>query len=340
MLYPQLLASESELHFFQDKALDFYAIICLQKNGRGPALGGCRMMAYSSLDAAMQEAMRLAKAMSHKAILSGLPHDGGKAVIIQSDKPQDRAKVLKKFAECVHSLGGKYITTIDSGTSQADMSLIKNHTPYVTGCFDEEEENNPSYYTALGVFEGIKAAVKIIHHHENLAGMHVALQGVGNVGYLLAKFLHAAGASLTVCDIDQRLVQRCVAEFNANVATPSAIYNVDCDIFAPCALGQILNPHTVPQLKAYIIAGAANDQLQSCSIADALAARNILYIPDYVINAGGLIHLSLQRDNKPKTVIRQDVMRIHERILHLAEQARVQNKTLFAVAEAVAEGGS
>ena len=327
-------ASGSELHIFQDKSLDFCAIISLKKYERGPALGGCRFLSYPSLEAAIKDAERLAHAMSYKAAMSDLPHDGGKAVIIRSQRSIDHTSILKRFAECVGSLKGRYITTIDSGTTQADMSIIKNHTSYVTGIL---EEDDPSVSTALGVFTGIQAAVKLLNGRDNLAGLHVAIQGAGSVGYLLADSLHQAGARLTVCDIDPVRAERCKNEFNATIVDPAAIYAVPCDIFAPCALGQIINPLTLMQFNTKIIAGAANDQLATCELAYELAKRGILYVPDYLINAGGLIQLALQRQNKNRTVITERVVQIGERILHLAVAAKQQQMTLFAMTEKMAE---
>ena len=332
------IAKTSELHVFQDNALDFCAIIALKQYGRGPALGVCRMLPYPSIDAAITDATRLAHAMSYKAALSELPHDGGKAVIMRSNNNIDQTAVLKRFAECVHSLNGKYITTIDSGTSQADMSIIKNNTPFVTGYLTHDTiENNPSVATALCVFKGMQAAVKLVYGHDDLAGLRVAIQGVGNVGYYLASYLYHAGAQLIICDTDAMRAKRCSKEFNATIVEPSTIYAVPCDIFSPCALGQILNPVTLPQLKAKIIAGAAIDQLSSSELAAELAQRNIFYVPDYLINAGGLIHLSLQEQNKNKQAITEQVIRIAERVLSLAAVARQQEKTLFEITESTAE---
>ncbi len=327
-------ANRSELHIFQDKSLDFCAVISLKQYGRGPAIGGCRMLSYPTLDAAITDANRLAHAMSYKAAISQLPHDGGKAVIMRSTQHIDHAAILKRFSECVDSLNGRYITTIDSGTSQADMSIIKKYTPYVTGYLEEDlSDNNPSVSTALGIFKGIQAAVKLLDGRDNLAGLHVAIQGVGSVGYFLAKHLYLAGAKLTVCDIDPTRAQRCSEEFNATIVEPSAIYAVFCDVFAPCALGQIINPLTLSQFKTKIIAGAANDQLSSPEIAKQLSQRNILYVPDYLINAGGLIHLSLQQENKNHDIITEHVECIADRILNLAFTARQQQKTLYEMTE-------
>jgi leucine dehydrogenase len=234
-------------------------------------------------------------------------------------------------------LNGKYITTIDSGTTQADMSIIKKYTPFVTGYPEETSiENDPSIFTALGVFKGIQSAVTLAYGHGDLAGLHVAIQGVGHVGYLLAKLLHQAGVRLTVCDTHQNRALLCAKEYDANVVEPAAIYAIPCDIFSPCALGQILNPLTIPQLKTKIIAGAANDQLSSPDQAKTLAKRGIFYVPDYLINAGGLIHLSLQRQNKTQHEITEAVADIAQRILKLGIQARLRKKTLFEITEETA----
>lgn len=325
-------ANKSELHIFKDKSLDFCAVISLKQYGRGPAIGGCRMLSYPNLDAAITDANRLAHAMSYKAAISQLPHDGGKAVIMRSTH-SDHAAIMKRFSECVDSLNGRYITTIDSGTSQADMSLIKQYTPHVTGYLeDDHSENNPSISTALGIFKGIQAAVKLLNV-DTLSGLHVAIQGVGSVGYFLAKHLYKAGAKLTVCDTDLIRAQRCADEFNATIVEPDAIYAVSCDIFAPCALGQVINDSTIPQFKTKMIAGAANDQLSSRELATELSRRNILYVPDYLINAGGLIHLSLQQENKGNDIIVEHVERIGERILALSSAARRHNRTLYEMTE-------
>ena len=324
-----------QVYTFQDKDLDFFAAICLQNDGRGFSIGGCRFIDYLSEDAAIEEAIQLSKAMSYKSAISGLSHNGGKAVIkkSKSNKNIDRRLILKKFAECVHSLEGHYITTVDSGTDQSDMSIIKKYTPFVTGFLEKDSENDPAIFTALGVFSGIQAAVKIIFGYEKLEGLHSAIQGVGHAGYQLAKLLYAAGARLTICDTDPIAVARCVKEFKVTVVDPSDIYAIRCDVFAPCALGQILNTHTIPLLKTKIIAGAANNQLASYLLIERIAEKKILYIPDYLINAGGLIYLSLRQENKDDAFIRQEIKKISDRIFLLNQQAERENKTLLTVVD-------
>jgi len=327
------------LYTFQDKDLDFFAAICLQNDGRGFSIGGCRFIEYPSHDAVIQEAIQLSKAMSYKSAISGLSHNGGKAVIkkSKSNKNIDRKLVLKKFAECVHSLEGHYITTVDSGTDQSDMSIIKNYTPFVTGFLENTIENDPAIFTALGVFSGIQAAVKIIFGYEKLVGLHIAIQGVGHAGYQLAKLLYAAGARLTICDTDPIAITRCVKEFNAAVVAPSEIYTIHCDVFAPCALGQILNTNTISLLNTRIIAGAANNQLVSTVLAESIADRKILYIPDYLINAGGLIYLSLRQENKTNDFIIDAIKKIAGRIFLFNQQAEREEKTLLSIVDANAK---
>lgn len=336
MLFSSTLQNFSELHIAQDKSIDFYAVICLHRYGRGAALGGCRFIEYQSNDAAIQDAVRLSNAMSYKAAISELPHDGGKAVIMKPKQLKNRELILNRFAEFVDSLNGKYITTVDSGTNSTDMAVIKRNTSFVTG-FLENEENNPSNSTALGVFKGIQSAVKLKYNSDSLNGLHVAIQGAGSVGYRLAKLLNASGVKLTLCDVRNDFAEMCANEFNATIVDPSHIYDIKCDVLAPCALGRVINPETLSRLNTKVIAGAANDQLISDEMAHELDKHDILYIPDYVINAGGLIHLSLELQNKTHKEIDDVVLRIGDRIMQLADQANDQKKTLYHVANSVAE---
>lgn len=327
----------SELHIFQDASMDFFAAICLHTSSRGPAIGGCRFIDYATKDDAIQDAVRLSKAMSYKSAISDLAHDGGKAVIMLPSKNYDRHLFLKKFAECVDSLRGKYITTIDSGTTQADMSVIKKYTPFVVGYLTETDaDSNPSDSTALGVYTGIKAAVKLKYGLDSLKNLHVAIQGAGSVGYRLAKLLYADGVSLTVSDINCDYANQLANEFDAVVVSPTEIYKVKCDVFSPCALGRIINTDTISLFQTKIIAGAANDQLATEEMADALNKMNIMYIPDYLLNAGGLIHLALQMQGKNKSCIEDAVKKIGDRIYHLTGLAKEQGGSLFHIVQEAA----
>ncbi len=327
----------SELHIFQDKQIDFFAAICLHTHGKGPAIGGCRFISYASKEDAIQDAIRLSNAMSYKSAISELPHDGGKAVIMLPKNNYDRALFLKKFAECVDSLHGKYITTVDSGTTQEDMTIIHKYTSHVIGYLTgTDADSNPSDFTALGVYTGIKAAVKLKYEKNSLQGLHVAIQGVGSVGYRLAKLLHADGVLLTLTDTDIEHAKRVATELGANFVEPDHIYSIACDIFSPCALGRIINPNTILQLKTKIIAGAANDQLANDAMSDVLNQKDILYLPDYLLNAGGLIHLAMQMQGKNTFAIENEVKKIGDRICRMMAIAKENGTSLFhAVQEAV-----
>lgn len=327
----------SELHLFQDEKIGFFSAICLHLHGRGPAIGGCRFIHYSTRDDAIHDAIRLSKAMGYKAAISELAHDGGKAVIMLPQGQYDRNVFLKKFAECVHSLQGKYITTVDSGTTQQDMSIIKQYTPFVTGYLTGTEvDSNPSDSTALGIYTGIKIAVKLKLGKDTLKGLRIAVQGVGSVGYRLAHLLYADGAILTVSDINKERTDHLAQEMNVTVVPHTEIYKVACDIFSPCALGRIINNDTIALLQTKIIAGAANDQLATNELSTILAQKDILYIPDYLINAGGLIHLALEMQGKSKACIETAVKKIGDRILYLTNIAKEKSGNLFQTVQEAA----
>lgn len=324
----------TELHIAQDAAHDFFAVIALHRYGRGPALGGCRFVEYTSKNDAIQDAIRLSYAMGCKAAMSELPLDGGKAVILKPKNLKNREVILNLFAEFVDSLQGKYITTVDSGTQASDMAIIKNKTQYVAG-YLLKEENNPSNSTALGVLRGIQSALQIKEGRSSLQGVRVAIQGVGSVGWRLARLLKQDGAELIISDANPKAVLQCAQELNAQIVNPDEIFDVDCDVFSPCALSRAITDETLPKIKAKIIAGAANDQLSQENLAKTLHEKGILYIPDYVINAGGLIHLALEIQNKTKQDIDVAVNRIGERIANLSMLAKDKNTTLYHAAKEV-----
>ncbi len=281
---------DGELHIKFDPKLDLIAIIAIHSTQLGPSLGGCRLHHYSSMDDAIYDAVRLAKGMTYKAALAHLELGGGKSVLLAPEKITDRKAYFEAFGRFVEDLGGRHITAVDSGSNIDDMENIATQTRYVAS---RRSNGSPSPYTAHGVFRGIQAAVKHKFHRDNLDGMHVAIQGVGSVGYDLAKELHAAGARLTVTDINQAAVATCVAEFGATAVNNDEIFSQACDVFAPCAMGAILNDVTIPKLNCDIIAGAANNQLAHDHNADQLYERGILYAPDYVINGAGVMHCAV-----------------------------------------------
>src|SRR5512139_620537 len=251
-----------EVHFCLDKATQLRAIVAIHDSRLGPALGGCRFIEYDTDEDAVIDALRLARGMTYKAALAGLPHCGGKSVIIRPKRHFDRVALFRAFGRFIEDLRGHYITAEDSGTGLEDMEIIRTQTKHVTGIDPSHGgSGDPSPFTALGVRCGIEACVKFKLGKPDLKGIHVAVQGVGHVGYYLCKELHAVGAKLTVADVDPHKSERARRDFGAAIVAIDDIAKVECDVFAPCALGAGINDQTVPQLQAPIVAGAANNQL-------------------------------------------------------------------------------
>src|SRR5512142_1203091 len=245
-----------ELHFKLDKSTHLRAIVAVHDSRLGPALGGCRFIEYPNDEAAIEDSLRLARGMTYKAALAGLAHGGGKSVIIRPNRHFDRVALFRAFGKFIDDLRGHYITAEDSGTGLEDMEIIRTQTKHVTGIDPSHGgSGDPSPFTALGVRRGIEACVKFKLGKEDLKGVHIAVQGVGHVGYHLCKELHTAGAKLTVADVDRLKSERAQREFGASVTTIDVVAAVDCDVFAPCALGAGLNDDTIPDLKAKIVAG-------------------------------------------------------------------------------------
>lgn len=276
-----------DLHFKVDPETGMKAMIAIHSTKLGPALGGCRFIEYPNTAAALNDAMRLARGMSFKAASVNLPLGGGKSVIIKPKGTFDRTAYMHQFGKFVAELNGRYITALDSGTVLNDMDIIAEHTEHVASL--SKHNGDPSPSTAKGVLRGIQAAVAFKLGKDHLQGLHIAIQGLGHVGYALAKHLHELGATLSVSDISPEAVAQAVKEFGAKEVSTDAIHKVPCDVFAPCALGAILNDISIPQLQTTIVAGAANNQLAHSFHGMALHKRNILFAADYVINAGGLI---------------------------------------------------
>lgn len=323
-----------ELHVCARPELGLYALVAIHNLRRGPALGGCRYAPYVNVEAALDDVTRLARAMSYKAAINELPYGGGKSVVLAPIEPERRAACFEALADFVEALGGRYIITEDSGTGEADMDLMATRTRHVVGtslaaggCGD------PSPSTALGVRRGIEAAVKHRLGRDSLDGVHVAIQGVGNVGLGLARELKACGAILTVADRNDEATRRCAAETGAQIVAGDAIYEVEADVFAPCALGGAINPDTLGRLRTTIVAGAANNPLATPEMGTELHRRGILYAPDYVINAGGLTHVALWH----KEDIRPRLLAIGDRLLSIFEQAAASGRQPEQVADSMAE---
>ncbi len=282
-----------QLILCNSKIAGLKAVIAIHDTTLGPALGGCRMWTYNSDGEAIEDALRLARAMTYKAAVSGLNFGGGKAVII-GDSARDKTESLfRALGRYIESLGGRYITAEDVGTSVEDMEIIRLETRYVTGISTSQGgSGDPSLVTAYGVYKGIKACLEEIYNDGSIAGKTVAIQGVGHVGYHLAELIYKDKGKLIVADINDAAVGRVINEFGAIAVKPEEIHTQECDIFSPCALGAIINDDTIPELRCKIIAGAANNQLKEERHGETLCKKGILYAPDYVINAGGLINVA------------------------------------------------
>lgn len=324
-----------DIHFKVCPVTGMKALIAIHNTKLGPALGGCRFIEYPSTAAAIQDAMRLARGMSYKAASVNLPLGGGKSVIIKPKGAFDRTAYMHRFGEFVHELGGRYITALDSGTVLSDMDIIAEHTPYVASL--SKYNGDPSPYTARGVYKGIEAAVAIKLGKDSLNGLHIAIQGLGHVGYLLAQQLHEAGAKLTVADISTEATERAAREFGATIVSTDAIHKVPCDVFAPCALGAILNDITIPQLQTTIVAGAANNQLAHSYHGKKLHEKGILFAVDYVINAGGLIFAAAKYLHTHEDTISDQIQGIHSSLTEIFTRAAKENRPTNEIADAMAQ---
>ncbi|MFZ6045200.1 Leu/Phe/Val dehydrogenase [Pseudomonas sp. CR3202] len=322
------------LHLANDPATGLKAIIAIHNTRLGPALGGCRYLAYPDDESAIRDAIRLAQGMSYKAALAGLDQGGGKAVIIRPAHVDNRAALFEAFGRMIESLGGRYITAVDSGTSSADMDCIAQQTRHVTST---TAAGDPSPHTALGVFAGIRATAHARLGSDDLEGLRVAVQGLGHVGYALAEQLHAVGAELLVSDLDAGRVQLAIEQLGAQPVAAAAFLTTPCDILAPCGLGGVLNAQTVGQLRCAAVAGAANNQLASTDIADEMEARGILYAPDYVINSGGLIYVALKHKGEGLPAITAHLSRISQRLTEIYAHAQADKRSPARVADALAE---
>jgi len=290
----ELMGAEYEqVVYNHDAASGLKAIIAIHSTALGPALGGTRFYPYESERDALADVLRLARGMSFKAAATGLNLGGGKAVIIGDPKRIKSEPLLRAHGRFVESLGGRYITAEDVGTFTADMDVVALETRFVTGRSESHGgAGDPSINTAYGVFVGMRAVAEELWNQHDLAGRHVVVLGVGKVGSRLCRLLHEAGARLTVADVDVDHVAMAVKEFGAEVVDPGKAHAVECDLFAPCALGAVVNDDTLPELKCRAIAGSANNVLARDEHGYALRELGILYAPDYVINAGGLINVS------------------------------------------------
>jgi len=280
--------------FCRDAKTGLQAIIAIHSTALGPAAGGTRLWAYESDDAAMHDALRLSHAMSYKNAMAGLKFGGGKAVIIKTPDFSGTEALYEKYGEFVDKLNGAYVTAEDVGMTVDIMETIGRKTKYVSGLTPQDGQagGDPSPKTSWGIFHGIKAAIAFQLGRESVEGLTVAVQGVGNVGYHLCRYLSEAGAKLVVADINEAAVKRACSEFGASAVGLDEIVSCKADVLAPCALGATINAQSIPTLQTTIVAGGANNQLETLDDGQRLSDAGILYAPDYVINGGGIINVA------------------------------------------------
>jgi leucine dehydrogenase len=335
------------IHYFEDPASGLRAIVAVHSTALGPAAGGCRRWTYASEDAALTDVLRLSRGMTYKNAVAGLPFGGGKSVILAAEQAPKSRALFEAFGRAIDSLQGRYITAEDVGISVDDMHIVRSVTPFVSGLPQSGAGagGDPSPWTALGVLRGIEAAVSARLGKDSLAGVTVAVQGVGHVGTHLCLRLHEAGARLLVADVSGDNLRNLLEQVPAEVLAPQDILFSDADVLAPCALGNVLNSETIPRIRATVVAGAANNQLASAADGARLTERGILYAPDYVINAGGVISVAREYlGNSTEEEVRREVCRIPERLQQIfadaADSGRPTNDVADELArQIVARGG-
>ena len=331
--------NHESLHYFRDEKTGLKAIIAVHSTALGPAAGGTRRWIYSNDADALTDVLRLSRGMTYKNAVAGLKFGGGKAVILASDDVPKSTDLFRAFGRSVDSLGGRYVTAEDVGCSVDDMRIVHEETEFVSGLpqVGDDAGGDPSPWTALGCFQGIEAAVQARLGADSLKGIKVAVQGVGHVGIYLCRLLHEAGAELYISDVDGDNLKMTTDEMPATIVPPTELLFADVDVLAPCALGNILTSTTIPKIKATIIAGAANNQLSTPADGVRLAERDILYAPDYVINAGGIISVAAEYyDNGSEEDVRADVGRIKDRLKNIFAQAKETGRPTHELADELA----
>ena len=319
-----------------DEAAGYQGIVVIHSTALGPAVGGTRYWSYKTEDDAITDGLRLARGMTYKNALAGLPCGGGKSIVMRREGAVDREQLFCAHGRMVNSLGGKYITAEDVGTSPADMEYILKETSHVAGL--QGRSGDPSPHTARGVFRAMQAAAKFRWGSDDLSGKTVAIQGCGHVGYFLAGELARVGAKLIVTDVDAAKAKRVVEDHGATAVAPEEIYAAQADVFAPCALGGVLNDETIPKLKVALVVGAANNQLLEPRHGDLLEQRGILYAPDYATNAGGIINggcRELLGWDVPRTLAKTDA--IYDTLLRIFQLAKRKSIPTYQAADRLAE---
>ena len=322
--------------FVNNEKAGLKAIIAVHNTNLGPAIGGCRLFPYASFDDALFDVLRLSRGMSHKNAVAGLPHGGGKGVII-ADPSQKTEAMFEAFGEAVNNLGGDYITAEDVNTDCDDALIMMRKTKHICGL--PMNSGDPSPFTARGVWQGIKATAKVALGRDDLEGLTIAVQGLGKVGYDLCRHLHESGAKLIIANrSNQAMAQKAVEEFGAVIVPTEEIYAQECDIFSPNAMGAILNPKTIPVLRCKAVAGGANNQILDDASGAALKARGIFYAPDFVINGGGVINAAAEVDGPyNKEAVLAKVDNIYNTIEHILTESKTTGEPEGIIATRYAE---
>ena len=314
-----------------------HAIIAVHNSALGPATGGCRIYPYASFDSALTDVLRLSRGMTYKSAAAALPLGGGKSVIIADPAKAKSRQMLLAMGDFIESLQGRYVAAEDSGTTVHDIATMRERTRHVSGCAaNEKYSGDPSPVTACGVFLGIKEAVRF-RHNVDLLDVRVAIQGVGNVGAHLARMLVEAGAKVIVADANNERAHKTAARLGAAVCPPEKILSLDVDVLAPCAMGAAINSRTIDSIHAGIIAGAANNQLESAEMGMRLLERGILYAPDYVINAGGIIDIYYQQQgirDQRRITMHLDI--IKHNLAWIFAEAKLQQRPTNVIADELA----
>lgn len=321
--------------FCQDASADYRSIIAIHSTALGPAAGGTRFWNYATEDEALIDALRLSRGMSYKCAMAGLPLGGGKSVIIGDNRREDREALFRAHGRFIDRLSGCYIAGEDVGTSPRDMDYISMETRHVAGTTNKSGDPSPN--TARGVFRAIQASARERWGTDDLSDRTVAVQGCGNVGYNLVRELHRTGAKILVADVDNSRAFRAADEFFARAVDTETIYQVEADIFAPCALGGVINDQTIPDFKFEIIAGAANNQLLEERHGDQLKERGILYAPDYVANAGGVIGGCVDVQGWSGEQVQEKIEAIYDTMLRVFDMAKAENISTGRAANLIAE---
>jgi len=322
-----------------DPSRGLHCFIAIHNTLLGPSLGGTRIHPYANAQDALNDVLRLSKAMTYKSAVAEDGLGGGKSVIIADPSKAKTPELLYAFAEVIDSLKGIYIAAEDVGSTIEDMALIRQKTPYVAALSSEKSSGDPSRFTAWGVFRGIQAVAKKIWHSKSLRGKTIAIEGLGNVGHKLANILFWEGASLIVCDIKEELAHHIAHDNAAKIISPDKFYKVECDILAPCAMGGTINSNTISQLRCKAIAGSANNQLENSKIGKQLFDKNILYAPDYIINSGGIINAAAEFDERgyDPSFARDKVNHIYDILLNIFLKSEMEKIPTNLVADLIAE---